>query len=105
MASPSAVVGDPVFPGTYALEAVRSRRSVRNLCRAHARRETMAPKPPAFVFGMVLAMAMTILRGLEVDEQSWIQWQRRILVRWEYHTQNLLGFIQLACLIVLFRRF
>jgi hypothetical protein len=65
----------------------------------------MAPKPPAFVFGMVLAMAMTILRGLEVDDQSWIQWQRRILVRWEYHTQNLLGFIQLACLIVLFRRF
>jgi hypothetical protein len=23
---------------------------------------------------------------------AWIQWQRRILVRWEYHTQNFLGF-------------
>ena len=23
---------------------------------------------------------------------GWIQWQRRILVRWEYHTQNFLGF-------------
>jgi hypothetical protein len=22
---------------------------------------------------------------------AWIQWQRRILVRWEYHAQNLLG--------------
>jgi hypothetical protein len=23
---------------------------------------------------------------------AWIQWQRRILVRWEYHANNLLGF-------------
>jgi transposase len=36
---------------------------------------------------------------------AWIQWQRRILVRWEYHTQNFLGFVQLACLVVLFRQF
>jgi hypothetical protein len=27
---------------------------------------------------------------------AWIQGQRRILVRWEYHTQNFLGFVQLA---------
>ena len=33
------------------------------------------------------------------------QWQRRILVRWEYHTQNFLAFVQLACLVILFRRF
>ena len=36
---------------------------------------------------------------------AWIQWQRRILVRWEYHAHNFLGFVQLACLVVLFRRF
>ena len=36
---------------------------------------------------------------------AWIQWQRRILVRWEYHAHNFLGFVQLACLIVLLRRF
>ena len=36
---------------------------------------------------------------------AWIQWQRRILVRWEYHPENFLGFVQLACLVVLFRRF
>ena len=36
---------------------------------------------------------------------AWMQWQRRILVRWEYHTQNFLGFVQLACLVILFRRF
>ena len=36
---------------------------------------------------------------------AWIQWQRRILVRWEYHAQNFLGFVQLACLVILFRRF
>jgi hypothetical protein len=33
-----------------------------------------------------------------------VQWQRRIVVRWEYHTQNFLSF-QLACLLILFRRF
>jgi transposase len=36
---------------------------------------------------------------------AWIQWQRRILVRWEYHPENFLGFVQLACLVVLFRQF
>ena len=36
---------------------------------------------------------------------AWIQWQRRILVRWEFHTQNFLGFVQLACLVILFRQF
>lgn len=36
---------------------------------------------------------------------AWIQWQRRILIRWEYYTQNFLGFVQLACLIILFKRF
>ena len=35
---------------------------------------------------------------------AWIQWQRRILVRWEYHAQKFLGFVQLACLVILFRR-
>jgi hypothetical protein len=34
-----------------------------------------------------------------------LQWQRGILVRWEYHAQNFLGFVQLACLVILFRRF
>src|SRR5712691_2540713 len=36
---------------------------------------------------------------------AWIQWQRRILIRWEYHAQNFLGFVQLACLVILFKRF
>ena len=36
---------------------------------------------------------------------AWIQWQRRILIRWKYHTQNFLGFVQLACLVILLRRF
>jgi hypothetical protein len=31
---------------------------------------------------------------------AWIQW-RRILVRWEYHAHNFLGFVQLACLVIL----
>jgi len=27
---------------------------------------------------------------------AWIQWQRRLLVRWEYYAENFLGFVQLA---------
>jgi transposase len=45
------------------------------------------------------------LRRWLVERFFAIQWQRRILVRWEYHPQNFLGFVQLACPIVLFRRF
>src|SRR5262249_47026656 len=36
---------------------------------------------------------------------AWIQWHRRILIRWEYHAYNFLGFVQLACLVILFKRF
>ena len=36
---------------------------------------------------------------------SWIQWQRRILVRWEYYTANFLGFVQLACALILLKQF
>ena len=44
-------------------------------------------------------------RSPELRFFAWIQWQRRILVRWEYHSQNFLGFVQLACLVILFKRF
>ena len=36
---------------------------------------------------------------------AWIQWQRPILIRWEYHAHNFLGFVQLACLVILFKQF
>jgi hypothetical protein len=39
------------------------------------------------------------IREACLSQLAWIQWQRRILVRWEYHTQNFLGFVQLACLV------
>jgi hypothetical protein len=39
------------------------------------------------------------LRRWLVERFFAIQWQRRILVRWEYHPQNFLGFVQLACLL------
>src|SRR5215510_6943703 len=31
----------------------------------------------------------------------WTCRQRRILIRWEYHAHNFLGFVQLACLVIL----
>jgi hypothetical protein len=39
------------------------------------------------------------------DTMERIQWQRRILIRWEYHAHNFLGFVQLACLVILFKQF
>ena len=36
---------------------------------------------------------------------AWIQWHRRLLVRWEYYAENFLGFVQFACLVVLLKQF
>ena len=36
---------------------------------------------------------------------AWIQWQRRLLVRWEYYPANFLGFVQLAALCILLKQF
>src|SRR5262249_47401549 len=47
----------------------------------------------------------TMRRWLVERFFAWIQWQRRILIRWEYHAHNFLGFVQLACLVILFKRF
>lgn len=34
---------------------------------------------------------------------AWTQWQRRILIRWEYYAENFLGFVQLATMSILLR--
>lgn len=36
---------------------------------------------------------------------AWMQWQRRLLVRWEYHSLNFLGFVQLASIVILLKQF
>jgi transposase len=36
---------------------------------------------------------------------AWIQWKRRLLVRWEYYPRNFLGFVQLAALCILLKQF
>ena len=36
---------------------------------------------------------------------AWIQWQRRILVRWEYYAANFPGFVQRATVNVLLKQF
>jgi transposase len=32
---------------------------------------------------------------------AWLQWRRRLLVRWDYHPASFLGFVQLATLCIL----
>ncbi len=34
---------------------------------------------------------------------AWMQNYRRLITRWEYRIENFLGFVQLACLLVLLR--
>jgi transposase len=34
---------------------------------------------------------------------AWIQWRRRLLVRWEFYPRNLLGFVRLAAICILLR--
>ena len=36
---------------------------------------------------------------------AWLQWKRRLLVRWEYYTSNFFGFVQLGCIAIPFRQF
>jgi transposase len=36
---------------------------------------------------------------------AWLQWQRRLVVRWEYYAANFLGFVQLASISILLKRF
>ncbi|HSS65670.1 MAG TPA: IS5 family transposase, partial [Gammaproteobacteria bacterium] len=36
---------------------------------------------------------------------AWIQWQRRLLIRWEYYAENFLGFVQLATIAILLKQF
>ena len=36
---------------------------------------------------------------------AWLQWKRRLLVRSEYYAENFLGFVQLASVLMLLKRF
>ena len=36
---------------------------------------------------------------------AWLQWKRRILVRWEYYASNFMGFVQLTSITMLLRQF
>jgi transposase len=35
---------------------------------------------------------------------AWLQWKRRVLIRWEYYSENFLGFVQLASITMLLKR-
>ena len=36
---------------------------------------------------------------------AWLQLKRRLLIRWEYYASNFLGFVQLASITMLLKRF
>lgn len=43
-------------------------------------------------------------RGLVERFFAWLQWKRRLLVRWEYYASNFLGFVQLASITLLLKQ-
>jgi transposase len=36
---------------------------------------------------------------------AWFNNYRRIIVRWDYHVENFLGFVLLACILILLRKY
>ena len=36
---------------------------------------------------------------------AWLQWQRRVIIRWEWYAENFLGFVQLASMLILLKQF
>ena len=36
---------------------------------------------------------------------AWLQWQRRVIIRWELYPENFLGFVQLASILILLKQF
>lgn len=44
-------------------------------------------------------------RGLVERFFAWLQWKRRLLVRWEYYASNFLGFVQFASITLLLKQF
>jgi transposase len=36
---------------------------------------------------------------------AWLQWKRRLLIRWEYYATNFLGCVQLTCITMLLKQF
>ena len=35
---------------------------------------------------------------------AWLQWKRRLIVRWQYYASNFLGFVELASITMLLKR-
>jgi transposase len=44
-------------------------------------------------------------RGLVERVFAWLQWTRRLLIRWEYYASNFLGFVQRASITMLLKQF
>jgi len=36
---------------------------------------------------------------------AWLHNFRRLVIRWEYYEHNILGMVQLACILILLRRY
>ena len=56
-------------------------------------------------FSVMCALRRYARRWLVERFFAWLQWKRRLLVRWEYYANNFLGFVQLASITMMLKRF
>jgi hypothetical protein len=92
-AKPENLIGDPAYdsdPLDEELETTASRRSRPPFQPSQAAHARLARTNPLYA-----TLARRALLHLDT-------WQASHTRRWEFHAQNFLGFVQLACLIVLF---
>ena len=96
---PERLIGDRAYDSNKLDDRLLKQRGVimiaPNIRRAHRR----LPKQDA-------RMLRRYRRRWKIERLfSWLGNFRRLVVRWEYHASNYLGFLRLACIVILLRAF
>ena len=94
---PEILIGDKAYDSDRLDERLRAERGIELVAPNRARRRRRTQD------GRVLRR---YCRRWKVERLfAWLNNFRRLVVRWERHSDNFLGFLQLGCMIILMRRF
>ncbi len=96
--APDMIIGDKAYDSDKLDQSLAEERGI-ELIAPHKRNR----KKPATQDGRKL---MRYKRRWKVERLfAWLYNFRRLVVRWEYHADNFLGFLQLGCAMILFKLF
>jgi transposase len=94
---PEILIGDKAYDSDRLDERLRDERGIELVAPNRARRRRRTQD------GRVLRR---YCRRWKIERLfAWLNNFRRLVVRWERHSDNFLGFLQLGCMIILMRRF